>query len=265
MAREGFALTERGHEARGPRQDMPSGNVMASGEANVEIIEIDRFEIAVEPWSWEFARAERAAIDRNFARRQSEASAIWNGRVLLLHRYAVRDGVLRGACFETDYASFLAWRDWGFPDPSVFNVFSSAALQAADGAFLLGEMGPSTASAGSVYFPCGTPDLDDIGADGSLDLAGSVSRELLEETGLEIAALDAQPRWTMVHDRGFVGLMKRVASPQNAEEFRAQIMRNLASQKRPEFCDIHIVRGRADLDRRMPGFVVAYLERAWRR
>ena len=238
---------------------------MPSERANIEIAEIDRVEIAVEPWSWEFSVAQREEIDRNFARRAGGGSAIWNGRVLLLRRYSVRNGVLQGTSFETDYASFLAWRDWGFPDASVFNVFGSAALQAADGAFLLGEMGPSTANPGSIYFPCGTPDRDDIRADGTLDLAGSVSRELLEETGLEIAALEVRPGWTMVHDGGFLNLMKIVTARQNAEGFRAQIMRNLATQVQPEFCDIHIVRGRADLDDRMPRFLVAYLEQTWRR
>ncbi len=42
--------------------------------------------------------------------------------------------------FETDFASFLAWRDWGFPDNSVFNGFGMGALRGSDGAFVLGEM-----------------------------------------------------------------------------------------------------------------------------
>ena len=33
---------------------------------------------------------------------------------------------------ETDYASFLAYRDWDFPEPGVYNVFAAAALRAAD-------------------------------------------------------------------------------------------------------------------------------------
>jgi len=238
--------------------------VTSADTSKIQIADISRADVAFEHWTWEFARARRDEIERNFAQRRTERPTLWNGRAVLLHRYAIGDGVLRGACFETDYASFLAWRDWNFPDAAVFNIFASAALQSADGAFLVGEMAPTTASAGQVYFPCGTPDPEDIGADGALDLDGSVRRELAEETGLEIGALDAAPGWTMVHDRGYLGLMKRLTARQNAEELRARIMSNIAGQTQPEFCDIRIVRGRADLDPRMPRFMVAYLEDVWR-
>ena len=60
--------------------------------------------------------------------------------------------------FETDFAAFLAWRDWGFPDESVFNGFGMGALRCTDGAYVLGEMGAHTANAGRIYFPSGTPD-----------------------------------------------------------------------------------------------------------
>ncbi len=229
-----------------------------------EVRSIGRVEIAVEPWNWDFADNRRAEIDRHFAARQSKRPALWNGRALLLNRYVVTDGVLRGTCFETDYASFLAWRDWDFPDRGVFNVFAAAALQSADGAYLLGEMAAHTTSAGQIYFPCGTPDDEDVGADGTLDLDGSLRRELLEETGIDIGALTAEPGWNLVRDRGFVGLMKRLTARQNAEELRENIMRHLAGEKQPELADIRIVRGRADLDRRMPGFMVAFLEAMWR-
>ncbi len=231
---------------------------------NPEIVALDRVEIAVEPWSWQFAHLRRAEIDRHFAFRQRERPALWNGRVLLVHRYTIDDGVLRGACFETDYASFLAWRDWGPPDAGVFNIFAAAALRTTDGAYLLGEMASSTAAAGQLYFPCGTPGPEDIGAAGALDLAGSLTRELLEETGLDIATLDAAPGWCLVRDRGIIALMKRLTARQSAEELRSAIMRHLASEPQPELSDIRIVRGRADLDPRMPTFIVAFLEQSWR-
>jgi len=237
---------------------------MSSTVSNIDICEIERVEVTVEPWSWAFAAERRDEIDRHFALRQGERPGLWNGRVLLLHRYAINNRVLGGACFETDYASFLAWRQWKFPGAEVYNIFAAAALRAADGAYVVGDMASHTAAAGLIYFPCGTPDPADIGRDGLFDCAGSVSRELMEETGIDIAGLDARPGWLLLRDRGYLALMKRLTARENADELRARIIATLARQAQPEFSDIRIVRGPADLDPHMPRFMVAFLERAWR-
>lgn len=237
---------------------------MSSGGPNVTVTAIDRVEIAVEPWVWEFATARREEIDRHFAALRRERPSLWNGRVLMLNRYTIRDRALYGACFETDYASFLAWREGGFPDSTVANVFAAAALRAADGAYLVGEMAPSTAGAGQLCFPCGTPDPDDIGPGAMLDVAGSLRRELFEETGLDIASLDTDPGWSLVRDRGFFALLKRLTARHPAEALREQIMKYLANDPQPEFCDIRIVRGRADFEPAMPPHLVAFLEQVWR-
>ncbi len=234
---------------------------MSSGGS--EIYELDSVEIAVEPWSWTFAVERRDEIDRHFAQVQRNRAGVWNGRVLLVNRYAISGRVLRGACFETDYASFLAWRHWDFADRAVANVFAATALQAADGAYLVGEMAPETAAAGRLYFPAGTPEPNDIAA-GVLDLAGNVRRELKEETGLDIGELKVEPGWSAVIDRCYIAVLKRVAARQSADELRSRILRHLASEANPELADIHIVRGPDDLDSRMPAFVIAFLERVWR-
>jgi ADP-ribose pyrophosphatase YjhB (NUDIX family) len=227
-----------------------------------EIAALERVEIAVAPWRWEFAHARADEIARHFAARQRERPALWNGRVLLVNRFAVADGVLRGASFETDYASFLAWRDWGCPDTGVCNVFAAAALQAADGAYLVGRMAPFTSIAGQWLFPCGTPDPKDVRA-GMLDLPGSARRELFEETGLDIGTMRAQAGWTTVRDNGFVALIKRVVAAEGADDLRARIMRYLASEAQPEFSEVRILRGIADIDGDMPRFLRAYLAAAW--
>jgi hypothetical protein len=232
---------------------------------DIEIIKVDRLEISAEPWSWEFAVAHREKIDQHFAHLQSERPALWNGRVLLLHRYVIGDGVLRGACFETDYASFLAWRDWNFLDPTVYNIFAVAALQAADGAYLVGEMAPYTASPGQHYFPCGTPELSDVDANGSLDLAANLRRELQEETGMDTGELEVESAWTLVRDRGFVALIRRLVAREDAQTLHFRIMRYLASEQQSEFSGIRIIRGPADLDARMPRFVIAFLQAVWRK
>jgi len=230
---------------------------------DIEVATLDRAEIKLEPWSWPFASERRDAIDRYFAKLQQERAGVWNGRALLLQRYAVHDRVLRGACFETDFASLCAWRDWAFPDASVHNVFASAALQSADGAWLVAEMAPNTAAASLLYFPCGTPEPGDVDAAGTLDLAGNLERELREETGLAMAELAAAPGWSLVRDRCYIALMRRLTSRQTADELRSRIMRYIESQERPELVDIHIVRGPADLGPRMPRFMTVFLDHAF--
>src|SRR6202453_96005 len=100
---------------------------------------IDRvtaLDLAVQPWSWPFAAERRADIDAHFALRQSEKPQLWNGRVLLARHPVLAGGRLSARCFETDFASFLAWRDWGFPEGGVFNGFGMGALRSSDGAFV---------------------------------------------------------------------------------------------------------------------------------
>jgi hypothetical protein len=230
-----------------------------------EIVELDRVDIAVEPFSWRFATDRRGEVDRYFAELQRQRPGVWNGRVLLLNRYAIAGRTLHGACFETDYASFITWRDREFPDPTVYNFFAAAALRSADGAYLLGEMASYTAGAGRTYFCCGTPEPADIGADGTIDLDDNLSRELLEEIGIAIEEFDAAPGWTVVRDRCFLGFMKSLTARQNADELRERIRHHIASEKHPELADIRVVRGPGDIDSRMPPSVAAFLERQWRR
>ena len=238
---------------------------MTSQRANIEIVEVDRIEFVVEPWAWEFAAARRSEIDRFFADMQRQRSHLWNGRVFMLRRYEIRNRVLHGSCFETDYASFVAWRDWGFPDPNVDNIFPATALRGADGGFLVGEMAPYTAGSGQLCFPGGTPDLDDVRAGGILDVEGNLKRELMEETGLAFDELGAEPGWTMVHDRGFFALIKRVRAPFSAEELRARVQRHNAKEAHPEFVGFKILRGPADLESRMRDYLRAYIEYEWRK
>lgn len=234
-----------------------------SGAPNIEVVALDRTEIVLEPWSWRFAAERRDEIDRHFAEIQRRRSGMWNGRILLLSRYTIDGAALRGACFEADYASFCAWRDWKFPDANVFNVFAATALRSADGAFVVGEMAQSTANAGLLTFPCGTPEPADLDAAGVLDLGANLSRELMEETGLPIAELKPEPGWTMVRDRRYLALVRQVVAPLDAEALCRRIERNLARQRAPEFVGLRTVRSPRDFDSAMPAYVTAYLRRIW--
>ena len=220
-----------------------------------EIIHLDRIEISTEPFSWEFAAVRRAEINEHFASLKRKRSAIWNGRVLLLKRLSIREATLFGSCFETDYASFIAWHNWNCPDPTVYNFFAVAALQAADGAYLIAEMAAYTAGAGRLYFPGGTPDPSAIDDRGAFDPIDHLSRELREETGISLDELDAEPGWILARDHCSVALIRRLISRQNADDLRCRVIRHIRAERQPELSDIHIIRGPAQLDARMPRFV----------
>jgi 8-oxo-dGTP pyrophosphatase MutT (NUDIX family) len=175
-----------------------------------------------------------------------------------MHRGDLSDGVLTGTYLETDFASFIAWRDWGFPDKTVRNCFAMAALRSSDGAFLLGVMGNHTATAGQIYFAAGTPDRSDIAGE-TVDLERGVMRELTEETGLGLADVAPQDGWHLMPLGQRLALMKIVQASQDAETLRKRILAFIASEREPELAGVHVVRGVTDLHPKMPAYVAAFL------
>ena len=215
-------------------------------------------DLGFKPWRWPFADERRAEIEAHFAIKQRE-KAIWNGRILLGRDPVFTAERFSASYFDADFASFLAWRDWGFPDPTVINGFGMGALRCADGVFVLGEMGQHTANAGRVYFPSGTPDLDDISGC-AVDIPGSVAREVEEETGLTAADYQADGHWYCVVSGAAIAIIRILEVAVSGEALRARIEANLARQTSPELSAIHLVRQTSDLTTAMPRFVTAFLE-----
>ncbi len=223
---------------------------------------VTTLDLKFRPRPWPFADQKRAEISAHFAARQRERP-IWNGRLLL-----ARDPVFSGDrfsadYFETNFASFLAWRDWGFPDKDVFNGTGMGALRASDGAFILGEMGQHTANAGRIYFPSGTPEPADL-RDGVVDIPGSVAREVEEETGLTPADYTAAPQWDCVAAGATIAMIRLLRVDQPGEELRTRIEANLARQNTAELSAMHLVRAVSDFTPAMPRFVTAFIEKQLR-
>jgi 8-oxo-dGTP pyrophosphatase MutT (NUDIX family) len=225
---------------------------------DIPIIPVSRLDLRLEPVQWPFAIQRRAEIDAHFAKLRTEKPELWNGRVLLLRHGAIVDGVLSGAYLETDFASFIAWRDWDFPDRTIRNCFPMAALRSSDGAFLLGVMGSHTATAGQIYFAAGTPDPNDVVGD-TVDLESGVIRELAEETGLGLADVSPEAGWYATSLGQRIALMKVVQARENAAALRERVRAFLAKQAKPELAGIHVARGVQDLHPNMPPYVAAFL------
>jgi hypothetical protein len=229
----------------------------------MKVSRVERLDLRFEPGPWVFAGQRRAEIEAHFAAAQREKPRLWNGRVLLMRDYEIANDTLRGAFFETDFASFHAWLRWGCPSAEAYDCFGSAAVRASDGTFLLAQMAAHTANAGRIYFPCGTPDPSDV-RNGTVDFAYSVGRELLEETGLDMADFETEPGWTIVEDAARVVAYKLAHARESGDLLRERVERHLAKETDGELAAVRLVRGSADLVPAMPDYVKGFLADAWR-
>ncbi|MGA8170586.1 MAG: NUDIX hydrolase [Methylocystis sp.] len=233
------------------------------------ILRVDRLACRLAPRHWEFDRDAGGEIAAHWRDRTKINPSLYDGRVLLASRVETRVDadnltVLEVDFFETRFSRFLAWRDFGFPDREVYNCFSMPALRSIDGGFLLGEMGAGHSSAGQLYFPCGTPDLSDIVGE-TVDLGGSIVRELAEETGVSITRRMFAPDWRIVFDGQRVACVNIVDWPEPAHLLLARVERHIAAEEKPELAGARVVLRREELaDRRIPGFMAAFLERELR-
>jgi 8-oxo-dGTP pyrophosphatase MutT (NUDIX family) len=229
--------------------------------SDIDIIPVRDLEFHFSHLQWPFAADRRTEIEDYFTHLRRGKPELWNGRVLLLREFKISDASLEGTLFETDYASFIAWRDWGYPDQEVRACFAMGALLSSDGAFLLGVMNNHTAGAGGIYFPAGMPDPRDVFFD-RVDFDSNVRREIAEETGLSLDGITADP-WLVVLAEHRVALIKVFRFPKSATEMRASILDHLKTEALPELSDVHIVREPSDFKPRMLPFVRAFLVHFW--
>lgn len=231
------------------------------------IVEVDRVDCRLVAHRWLYAEEAAGRMNAHWAQRKAGNPAMYDGPVLLACRAALTrdaDGarVLELDAFQTRFSRFLAWREFGSPDKSVFNCFAMPAVRAADGAWLLGEMGPDHSAAGQRYFPAGTPDPSDVTAAGTVDLVGSLRRELHEEAGLLSSEGTEAADWTVIFDNQRVACIKRIDWPEPARRLEARVRAFLAAEAAPELSDVHMLAPGDHADPRLPGFMTAFLARA---
>ncbi|QRG07506.1 NUDIX hydrolase [Xanthobacter dioxanivorans] len=227
------------------------------------IAPVHHLDLVFEPGGWPEMAPRRAEIEAHFARRAAGNPHLWNGPVLLLRDYAFHGGSLSGRFRQTDFAAFTFWRDTGWRDQGLVNAFALAAIEGSDGGFVLGVMGPHTASAGRTYFPGGTPDPSDITPDGRVDLHASMLRELLEETGLSPADIARDAGFTGIFEGPRVALPGRLVFDAPADALAARIRAFLAREERPELADVAVVQSEADITGQMAPFAVDYMRARW--
>jgi 8-oxo-dGTP pyrophosphatase MutT (NUDIX family) len=218
-----------------------------------EIRSIDRVDLRLTEGKWAFAESQPERIAAHWQSIAAENSRIWNGTVLICHHTEIVERTFIGRFHVTDYASFVAWRDWGHPGPPVHNVFGSAVVRSRDGVLLYGRMAAHTLNPGKIYPPGGSLEPDDVRADGMVDVLGSIIRELAEETGLDAA--EAQDNGLLlVPDGPRISVAHVLQFDRMSHDLAGEIGAYLASQQDDELAGIEIITSHDQIDARMPGY-----------
>ncbi len=232
------------------------------------IFDVDRLICRRVDYAWPYERDNALAIRSHWTTRSHQTPSIYDGRVLLANRFETKSDDLGSflllEVFETSFSAFLAWRETGWPDRSVYNCFSMPAVRSCDGGFLVGEMTTDHSVAGALYFPCGTPDPSDLDRDGGVDLLASLTRELAEETGLDAGRGTLAPHWTIVVDGQRIACVRTIHWPEPSASLVAEARERIAAQKQPELAEVHIFATPSELsDLRLPQYMTAFLSRAF--
>jgi len=214
---------------------------------------VSSLDLRLEARPWAFAEHERPRIDAHWRTLAAANPRLWNGEVLICTEAAVVAGTLSARFAVTDYASFVAWRDWGWPDRSVRNCFGTPAILTADGALVYGVMGRHTSNAGLVYPPSGSLEPRDVTPGGGIDLEGSIAHELAEETGLDVAAAEAGP-WLAVFEGQRLAIARTLRFDLSLAAIAERFAAHAGAQETPELSSLLAIRSTSQIDSRMPGF-----------
>ena len=200
-------------------------------------------------------QALRDLVPGTWARLLAANPRMWDGRILVVCGVGGgpprgEDGVLRGEAREDDFSAFLTWRDQGFPEIGVRNLFGSAVVITSDGAVLLGRMGAWTANAGQIYPAAGSLEPRDV-VNGQVRVFDSLERELTEETGL--LASEARVRRTFaIFDGPRISVARGLHFTETSDELLVRVRANLETQTERELDDVVVVRTRGELEAAVP-------------
>jgi 8-oxo-dGTP pyrophosphatase MutT (NUDIX family) len=199
--------------------------------------------------AWSLPADLRAQIGPCWARLLAANPHLWDGRIIGVTKPIIdADGFLHAEAREDAYSVFLTWRDAGFPDIGMNNLFGSALIASSDGALIYGVMGADTANAGRVYPPGGSLEPRDVVADGLVDVARSTDMELEEETGLT-AGSARKGALVAVFDGPRISIGQLYHFDEPSERLVARIRGNLDRQEHRELADVVAIRSRSDAER----------------
>jgi len=223
---------------------------------SIGIVPIKGVDIRFVEGAWPLPDELRASVAPRWAEMIAANPHLWDGRIIEVTPPTIDpDGILRAEAKEDAFSAFLTWREAGFPQIGIHNLFGSALIMSNDGHMIFGLMGDDTANAGMIYPAGGSLEPRDVLPDGRIDVARSTQWELEEETGLNHTD-SRQGNLVAVLDGPRISIGQAYHFDTTADDLVAQIRANLETQDHRELADVVALRRGADAAGR--GQVMAY-------
>ena len=213
-----------------------------TGGPNDGVLRVSDVDLRVVDGCWEAGIAARAEVERHWQARLAERPRMFNGRVFVLTRLDCTPERVSATFIETDFMTFLAWRDGVFVDEGVRDGFVFGLLKDATGGVVLGRQAQGHLNAGFAYPPAGFIDAADVGPDGRIDVEGSIRRELAEEMGLTAADVVRGEGHLVVLCGPIVAFGVPFRAKLEAAPLLDHIRGHIATEAVPELEDVVVVR-----------------------
>jgi len=210
---------------------------------------------------WPFATTYASEIEAHWQNASAANPAYFNGIVHLIDDLRMVGSELHASLIRTEFKNYLYWRALGFPDAGVIDGFGCAVIRSSDGQFMLAIQRPGHVNSGFVYLPSGFIDERDVGADGTIDIGASVTREIDEEIGEAGNDLRREEGFIVVRSGVQLGLAVPFHAPMTADAFVARVGDHNARSDDPELEAVIPVGSLDDLqDLKMLPYARALLE-----
>jgi ADP-ribose pyrophosphatase YjhB (NUDIX family) len=210
--------------------------------------------LAVDEARWDYETKNKARIERHWKKAHAENPALHNGEVFMLTHWTITEDRLEGVVQPANYASFLYWREQGYPETGARNCFGSSVLQSREGHVLYGRMAANTATAGLVYPVGGSFGEEDV-SEGMLQVESNIARELAEETGLKPEDAIREAGYICVEEGPRISLAAKFLFDCDSDELRRRIRTHLEMCGDPELDEVVVFRRRAFArHHRMPAY-----------
>lgn len=183
---------------------------------------------------WPFAAKFASEIDAHWRNAKNANPSYFNGIVHLADELRMVGSELHASLIRTEFKNYLYWRSLGFSDAGVIDAFGSALIRSSDGKFMLVRQRPGQVNSGFAYLPSGFIDERDVGADGTIDIGSSVTREISEEIGDVGSELQREEGVIVIRSDAQLGFVVPFHAPLAADAFIARVAEHNARSEDPE-------------------------------